>query len=373
MFLKSLINKKISRRDVVKSIGYITVGALAAPALIRPAYAETFTLRLGSGHPVGALEYTKTASEWFAPELKKRIEAQTKHKVNIQELHAGQVAKVTEVLEATRDGLLDIGFLCLIFEPSNSFHNNFTLMVPFSSPDSIVTTKAAMETYKKHPELTNYFETKFNQKWLGSACLTNYGMGTKFEWNNFADLKGRKIAGAGINLGWLAQDKGGATPVASNLNEAYQSMQSGVYEGYLSTSRWWSTFKLDEVGKYYTQTDFGAQLFNVVTVNLNTFKKLPKDVQQILIDLGSEWAGVTAKVCDQFDKDGIEVLKTKGVVVKEISQEAKVEWANALKDMPNQMAQDLNKKGFNGSGIIKTYIAELEKLGHKFPINYKIN
>jgi TRAP-type C4-dicarboxylate transport system substrate-binding protein len=336
-------------------------------------YAETFTLRLGSGHPVGALEYTKTAAEWFAPELKKRIESKTKHKVNIQELHAGQVAKVTEVLEATRDGLLDIGFVSLIFEPSNSFHNNFTLMVPFSSPDSKITTKAAMETYKKHPELTNYFETKFNQKWLGSACLTNYGMGTKFAWNNFADLKGRKIAGAGINLGWLAQDKGGATPVASNLNEAYQSIQSGVYEGYLSTSRWWSTFKLNEVGGYYTKTDFGAQLFNVVTINLNTFKKLPKDVQQILINLGSEWAGVTAEVCEQFDKDGINVLKTKGVVVKEISKEAKVEWANALKDMPNQMAQDLNKKGFNGSGIIKTYIAELEKLGHKFPINYKIN
>ena len=78
-------------------------------------YAETFTLRLGSGHPVGALEYTKTAAEWFAPELKKRIESKTKHKVNIQELHAGQVAKVTEVLEATRDGLLDIGFVSLIF------------------------------------------------------------------------------------------------------------------------------------------------------------------------------------------------------------------------------------------------------------------
>ena len=336
-------------------------------------YAETITLRLGSGHPTGALEYTKTAHEWFAPELKKRIESQTKHKVKIQELHAGQVAKVTEVLEATKDGLLDIGFVCLIFEPSNSFHNNFSLMVPFSSPDPKVATKAAMATYKKHPELTKYFETKFNQKWLGGSCLTNYGMGTNFEWNKFSDLKGRKIAGAGINLEWLAQKKGGATPVASNLNEAYQSIQSGVYEGYLSTSRWWSTFKLNEVGKYYTKTDFGAQFFNAVTVNMDKFNKLPKDVQQILIDLGSEWAEVTAEVCEQFDKEGIKVLKSKGVTVKEISNKAKAQWANALKDVPNKMAQDLNKRGYDGSGIIKTYISELEKLGHKFPTNYKIN
>ena len=103
-------------------------------------------LRVGSGHPTGLLGYTKTAHEWFAPELKKRIESQTKHTVVIQELHAGQVAKVTEVLEATRDGLLDIGFTCLIFEPSNGFVNNFTLMVPFSSPDAKVVTKAAIKT-----------------------------------------------------------------------------------------------------------------------------------------------------------------------------------------------------------------------------------
>ena len=38
------------------------------------ASAEEFTLRLGGGHPIGLLEYTKTAHEWFAPELKKRIE-----------------------------------------------------------------------------------------------------------------------------------------------------------------------------------------------------------------------------------------------------------------------------------------------------------
>jgi urea transport system substrate-binding protein len=35
----SIVNKKISRRDVVKSIGYLSAGILAAPALIRPAYA----------------------------------------------------------------------------------------------------------------------------------------------------------------------------------------------------------------------------------------------------------------------------------------------------------------------------------------------
>ena len=39
-------------------------------------------------------------------------------------------------------------------------------------------------------------EKDFNQKWLGGACLGNYGMGTKFAWNEFKDLKGKKIISA---------------------------------------------------------------------------------------------------------------------------------------------------------------------------------
>ena len=51
-------------------------------------------LRVGSGHATGLIGYTKTAHEWFAPELKKRIESRTEHTVTIQELHGGKVAKV---------------------------------------------------------------------------------------------------------------------------------------------------------------------------------------------------------------------------------------------------------------------------------------
>ena len=327
-------------------------------------------LRIGSGHPTGLLGYTKTAHEWFAPELKKRIESRTSHTVTIQELHAGKVAKVTEVLEATRDGLLDIGFTCLIFEPSNGFINNFTLMVPFASPDAKVVTKAAMATYDKFPEITAYFERDFNQKFLGGSCLNNYGIGTNFEWSKFSDLKGRKIAGAGINLDWI---KGGATPVASNLNEAYQSIQTGVYEGYLSASPWWYAFKLNEVAPHYTKTDFGAQFFNSVSINMDSFKKLPKEVQDIVVELGKEWAMVTAEVCASNDAKGIQKLKDLGVNVKEISNKAKKDWAKSLKDFPNEMAQELNKKGYRGSEILKFYMAEMERLGHKWPYKYKIN
>jgi TRAP-type C4-dicarboxylate transport system substrate-binding protein len=342
----------------------------AAVALIAGnAWADEISLRVGSGHPVGLLSYTETAHEWFVPELKRRVEERTDHTIEIQEFHAGQVAKVTEVLESTRDGLLDVGFVSLIFEPSNGFMQNFTLFLPFNSPDPKVVSEAALATYEEYPVLYSVFEEDHNQKWLGGACLSNYGLGTNFEWTEFADLEGHKIAGAGINLDWIA----GATPVASNLNEAYQSIQSGVYEGYLSTSTWWHTFKLHEVGEYYTKADFGAQFFNAMTINLQTWESLPPEVQEILVELGQEWAPVTAEVCARNDAEGVAKLKELGVNVSEISTEAKKDWSTALQQFPNKMAKEADSRGLPGSDVLKFYMSKVEELGHVWPHRYEID
>lgn len=347
---------------------FLTTIACGAGLAAAPVLAEDINLRVGSGHPVGLLAYTETASEWFVPELKRRVEERTDHTITVQELHAGQVAKVTEVLEATRDGLLDIGFISLIFEPSNGFLHNFTLFLPFNSPDPEIVTEAALDTYAEFPEIVEVFETDHNQKWLGGACLSNYGLGTDFAWEAFADLEGHKIAGAGINLDWIA----GATPVASNLNEAYQSIQSGVYEGYLSASPWWHTFNLHEVAPYFTKTDFGAQFFNAVTINSQSWERLPDDVKEILIELGAEWDDVTAEVCARNDAEGLSTLADLGVDVREIDDQAKVDWATALADFPNRMAEEGASRGVPVAEVLDFYMAKVEELGHTWAYRYEI-
>ena len=82
---------------------------------------------------------------------------------------------------------------------------------------------------------------------------------------------------------------------------------------------------------------------------------------------------VTAEICASNDAMGIQKLKDLGVNVSVISEKAKKDWAKSLKDFPNEMAQELNKKGYRGSEILKFYMAEMERLGHKWPYRYKIN
>lgn len=332
------------------------------------ALSDQITLRIGSGHPIGLLAYTDTASTFFAPELKKRIEERTEHTVRIQELHAGAIAGVTEVLDATKDGLLDIGFISLIFEPSNAFLNNFPLFLPFGTADAHMATEAGRATLEAFPELTEHFESDFNQKYLVSSCLENYGIGTNFSWTDFSDLEGRRIAGAGVNLDWIA----GATPVTSNLNEAYQSIQTGVYEGYISAVPWWATFSLYEVADYFTLADFGSAYLNAVTVNLNKWNSLPEDVQEIIQEVAIEYEQVTADLCAANEEAGINKLREEGAEVVQIDPQAKVDWANAISDFPARMAEEANSRGLPGTEVLNFYMDKLEELGHEWPVRYVI-
>ena len=61
--------------------------------------------------------------------------------------------------------------------------------------------------------------------------MGNYNLVTTFSWGKGEQLKGRKIAAAGPNVPWVQAI--GAIPVQSNLNEAYTSLQTGVYQGWV--------------------------------------------------------------------------------------------------------------------------------------------
>ncbi|MDN3519730.1 C4-dicarboxylate TRAP transporter substrate-binding protein [Aquisalimonas lutea] len=342
---------------------------VALMTTVSAAGAENITLRVGSGHPIGLLAYTETAHEFFAPELERRVNEETEHTLTIQELHSGAVADVDEILQATRDGLLDIGFASLIFEPSNAFLHNFPLFMPFGTPDPYMATEAGRATLEAHPEMISFFEEEFGQKYLTGSCLENYGLGTDFEWRAFSDLEGQKIAGAGVNLDWIA----GASPVTSNLNEAYQAIQTGVYDGYISAAAWWESFSLYEVAPVFTLTDFGSQYVNSVTINLDTWNSLPEEVQEILMEVSEEYEEETARVCAESEEKAVAALEEEGATVFEIDQQAREDWAEALKDFPNRMAQEANERGLPGTEVMTFYLEELERLGYEWPYRYEID
>ena len=280
------------------------------------------------------------------------------------------MVKVADTLEGVQSGIIDIGGYCFCFEPSNLPLHAFQVMLPFGTMSPEKSVKLARTVYNKVPYMSQVFEDKFNQKLLSLIADNGYNLGTTFEWNNVGDLKGKKIAGAGLNLKWL--EYAGAVPVQSSLPEAYTSMQTGVYFGWIMFPSGWVNFKLNEVAKNYTEVGFGSISWHGLTINKNKFNRLPKEVQDIILEVGKEYEAKTGSVNEENYPKQLAQLKSLGVNVKSVPDSVRTEWANSLKEWPQIQAQDLDKQGLPATLVLKTTLEEAEKIGHKWPVRYSI-
>jgi TRAP-type C4-dicarboxylate transport system substrate-binding protein len=357
----------MSNRTFVQAFGVAAVAALSL-GVGTPAEAQTFTLRIATGHPP-AVVYAGQMKDYFQVELKKRVEAKTKYKINWVEGYGGSIVKVAETLSGVRDGIVDIGGFCFCFEPANLPLHAFQVMVPFGPVDPIDSLRVAQDVYAKVPYLTAVFEEKFNQKLIARITDASYNLGTNFAWKSVKDLKDRKIAGAGLNLNWLKY--AGATPVQFSLPEAYTGLQTRVYDGAIMFPSAWVNLKLHEPAPFYTLIGFGTITWHGLTINTNTWKRLPKEVQDILLETAKDFeeqVGTVNRARYQRDIDTLRKL----ITVNQIDDSVRRDWAEFLKDWPQQMAKDLDAKGLPATQVLKLTLDAAEKQKHKWPLRYVV-
>lgn len=347
------------KRPILK---LIAVAALAA-AGAGTAAADTFRLTIGAGHPADAAVWITAMRDFLAPEISKRAE-KAGHKIEWVNAYGGSVCKLGECLEAVESGLVDVADLHVAFEPAKLMAHNFAYFVPFSSPDPVTAAKAARQVYDNVPELKKILEDKYNQVFLAVGSVGNYNLVTTFPWDKVEQLKGKKVAAAGPNIPWLKAV--GAVPVQSNLNEAYTSFQSGVYEGWVMFPDATVGFKLHEVAKNYTFTDFGAVPNVLITINKATWRKLPKEVQKIMLDVGREFTEVQTKMAAEKGEASVATMKAAGANVRSLSMDEKVKWAAALPHIPNEKTAEINKAGQPGKAVAE-YMKALKAAGVKMP------
>lgn len=348
-------------------LAVMTAVALLAATTPR---AETYNLRIGSGHPSAPSAYVRVVENFFVPEVSKRVKERTGHIVTFTEAYGGTIAKVNETVAAVQSGLLDVGAFCFCFESSRLFVNNFPYWVPFGPASAVVTGKATRKIYDEFPQLTQVLEQKYGQKLLGLSGWDNYHLGTTFTWDKITDMKGRKIGAAGPNLPWLQGS--GAVGVSTTLPEVYNALKSGIYDGLILFPSSYAGFKFYEPAPNYKLVDFGAVMVNGLTINMRTWNKLPKEVQAIIAEVGREYENRIMIELDKSNAAGLKVLKEKGAKITQISPEARHSWAEGLKDWPNKMAKDADKAGVPGSAIMKAYLRHLKEAGWKPTVDYVI-
>jgi TRAP-type C4-dicarboxylate transport system substrate-binding protein len=233
-----------------------------------------------------------------------------------------------------------------------------------------VSLKVARAVYDQVPYMSKVFEDKHRQKLLSLIADNGYNLGTNFEWNEISQIKGQKIAGAGLNLKWL--EFVGATPVQSTLVDAYTSMQTGVYNGWIMFPSGWISARLYEVGKFYTEIGFGAITWHGLTVNTARWNRIPKEVQDVILEVAREYEAKTGTFNEENYPKQLEQLRGFGVNVRQLPDKVREDWASSLAEWPKQKAQELDKQGLPGTQVLEIALGAAEKNGHKWPVRYKI-
>ena len=352
---------------VTAGIAGILAGSLAVGTT---ADAKTYVLRMGSGHPSKPVAYVRNMEHHMADYITKRVAAETKHKVRIIHAYAGKIAKVHETLEAVEKGLLDIGGYCVCFESAKMLPMNWDYRTPFTTGDIRRQVAVKRRIMAEHPEVYNMLDKRYKQKLLAVTGFDNYGLGTKFAWTDVSELKGKKIIAAGPNLPWV--ERYGAIPVTTTLPTAYNALATGVASGFIMFPGVYFGFKFHEPAPYFKVTNHGAMAQTILTMNHNTRKKLPADVLKIIDDAAASYE--TAATVDSYKSEafGLAKLKQAGAHVSVLPVAQQTKWAEALKEWPNERAQDLHKGyGINGPLIMEKYMKYMEEAGHKWPYRYK--
>jgi C4-dicarboxylate-binding protein DctP len=333
------------------------------------AHADNFTLRIASGHPA-VNTYVNLMTEFFVPEVTRRVAEETEHTIEFIEGYGGSMVSVADTLEGVQSGIIDVGGYCFCFEASNLPMHAFQVMLPFGtmSPEQSVTLARAV--YDQVPFMEEAFEQRFNQKLLGLIADNGYNLITNFEWETVEDLQGQRIAGAGLNLKWL--EYAGVVPVQSSLVDAYTSLQTGVYNGWIMFPSGIVNFKLFEVADFHAEIGFGSITWHGLTINSARFNSLPPEVQNILVEVGSEFERMTGTVNEENYPKQLAQLGELGTTMVQVPAEVRADWAQSLANWPQEIAKELDAAGMPGSEVLKLTLAEAEKLGYEWPLRYEI-
>jgi TRAP-type C4-dicarboxylate transport system substrate-binding protein len=331
---------------------------------------ETITLIIGGGHMMNGMAYTQVAHDFFEAEITKRCAETTRYDIEWTEAYGGTIAKLAEGLQACQDGLLDVLVNSYSFDNNKLYLMNMNYYVPFSSKDPVVVTEASRAVMDAFPDVYEELWSRYNQKFLALGPTGHYELITTFPVSSLDDLRGHKIAAAGANLPWL--ESTGAVPVQSNLNEAYTSFQTGVYEGWIMWPDATYRYKLHEVAPYYTEIGFGAMAIQGISINMDTWNGLPSEVQAIIEEVAAEYETQSAEAARDWDVTAIETMQGEGLTICEMPQADIERWAAGLPNIPQERADEAVDVGFPGIEIWNAYIDAQEELGHTFARDWVI-
>lgn len=337
----------------------LAAALLALPVLtMPPAPAEaakklTVTVISGNTHhyaPIGA------AIKAFMPKVDEILAKTGNYKISWIKGFGGQIVKVRGELEGVQTGLGDIGIVPGPFHPSKLSLYQIGYVTPFTSVDLRTTTAAMGHLMATYPEMGKQAQ-RFNQSVLGLAgTAENYAIWSKKKLTKVEDLKGMKIGAVGSNASWISS-VGGVPVILKGLATVYSSLKTGVYEGGVLWQQVAAAFKYCEITPHQLNTGFGAISNALMTVNMDSWKKMPGEVQAAMTEASKTWVAAADGGTLGGSKWGAGVCTKKyGQTTVTLNAEQRRKWAFAMPNVAQAWAKRQDKAGLPGTKMLGTFM-----------------
>jgi TRAP-type C4-dicarboxylate transport system substrate-binding protein len=344
----------LTRRTVMAAL---LAGATALPA----AATETIKAVVIDGYPARAL-WVKEFTEFFIPEVDKRLAETGTYKMDWQESYGGTIVKPKGVLEGVKLGLGDIGIVTTIFHSSKLPSQGIAAVTPFVSSDARAVAQAVDEIAKEFPAMQAEFDAQ-NQVYLATGVvLDTYQVFSRIPIKSLADLQGTKIAGAGMNLRYVEGIEG-AAGVRGGLTDFYNMVQTGLTDSAMLWPEAASTFKIAEVAPYMLKADLGAVNTKTITVNKDYWTKLPDEVKNVLLEVAVAYRDHVAGIAMDRAKASRDAYVAAGGTIVEMAPSERAAWAQAMPNIAAEWATSLNDAGQPGTEMLNAYMGKLQAAG----------
>ena len=283
---------------------FIVLAVAASLAALAPvATAQTYTAKIGIGHPPG--QSFVVASERF----KDMVEKRTNGRLKVQIFHSSQLGGEREMQEMVALGTLEMSVsgIVVVYEPLFAL-----LEAPFLYRDrehikkvyaSPVVEELSKGLLAKGIRVVGFYENGFRN-------ITN----SKRPINSPADVKGLKIR-TPENLAQIETFKAlGAIATPMAYSELYNALAQGVVDGQENPLQNIWTGKMFEVQKYLAMT---GHIYNsaYIIANDKFWTGLPADVRKIAEESLTEASHWQMDYVADLDKKLLEELKGKGMQV----------------------------------------------------------
>jgi len=274
-----------------------------------PAKAETFTLKAITAWPKTASEYK--AFTTFTELVEQMVAKKYPGELKIQYIGGPEAVKTPDQVQAAQRGMVDMVFT------TNAYYVSILPEV-----DAL-----KLSDFTPAEERANGAWVYVNElhKKLGLYYLARLGLGTQFHLYLKKPIKSADLKGLNIRVSpmYLQVIKGlGGNPVVIPPTEVYPALERNVVDGYC-----WPAVGIRDWG-WQKQTQYVVdpgfyQVPNPLLINLNTWNKLPKKLQDLLTEAAAEAEKKVVAFFDDLAKKERPLLVKEGIQVIDLPPKEK--------------------------------------------------